>query len=291
MNIREAIELLEGTWNNTIPSKRLIQLNILRVTIPKELHSLMDSWIDAKLSGVQDNTGAMTVVLIHGIQTDGAWHKQVESQLQDVSHLNVKSIGYECVTAFQLFSPVRRGPIKKVTRDIRDSIFLDRGAKIVIVAHSFGTYIVSKILSENSDIEFDKIIFCGSIIPTDYRWDTYVKSMPRESIINDVGTRDFYPVLATFTSFGYGASGRKGFQSPRIKDRYFDYGHSDFFDPNHISKYWKPFLIEGKIVESEWDTSKPKTSFPILLFCNPWLGRTIFFGIIIMFIVILMNIY
>jgi len=37
--------------------------------------------------------------------------------------------------------------------------------------------------------------------------------MAKKSILNDVGTFDLYPVLATCASVGYGASGYRGFQT------------------------------------------------------------------------------
>lgn len=206
----------------------------------------------------------------------------VEKELKDIKNLNVTSLGYECVTCLQLWFPFRGGPVNKVTQNIRDAIYLNRNAKLVVIAHSFGTYILSKILSLNPDINFEKIILCGSIIPTNYRWDIYARNS--KSIVNDVGTRDIYPIIATTVTCGYGASGKKGFQNARVKDRYFDYHHSDFFHPDHIKKFWKPFVTNGDIIESDWDIKKPKMSLLALMFCHPWIGRCM---LLILFIIII----
>ncbi|WP_261792922.1 hypothetical protein [Pseudomonas chlororaphis] len=255
----------------------------MKEQLPKEHWELVDSMLDAKLSGIQDNPQATVVFLIHGIQTDGAWHKLVEKELSSLPHTNVEGLGYDFVSGFQLASPVRNTPIQKIAQSIREAKSLEPNAQFMVIAHSFGSYILSRILATSTDISFRRIILCGCIVPTSYPWGLYTKEMEKRSILNDVGTRDFYPVLATFSSFGYGSSGRKGFQVPHIKDRYFDYGHSDFFEPknNHIAQYWKPFIADGNIVESDWDQEKPKLTNTINMLTHPWIGRSIFYAVII----------
>lgn len=277
MRTAEVFQTFESTWNNCLPERRLAQLEIVKKQIPEEHIELFESMLDAKISGIQDNPDTTVVLLIHGIQTDGAWQQLVQKSLSELSRTYVHGLGYECVSAAQLASPVRGSPVKKITQDIRDAKTLEPAAKFVVIAHSFGSYILSKVLSSCPDISFEKIILCGCIIPTTFPWAKHTRGMPKRSIINDVGTRDFYPVLATFSSVGYGASGRKGFQSPHIKDRYFDYDHSDFFEAkyNHIEKFWKPFISSGEIIESEWDQQKPKNGLHILMLSHPILGKSL----------------
>lgn len=283
MRPAEIVELVNETWNNSLANKRLRQLQVVRQRIPEEHLELFDSLTDSKLAGIQDDPSAIVVILIHGIQTDGAWHSLVEKELSTLPHTNVHGLGYNFVSALQLASPVRSTPIKKVTQDIRDARSMEPNAQFMVIAHSFGSYILSRILATSPDIKFSRIILCGCIIPTSYRWGLYTKEMGKRSILNDIGTRDFYPVLATFSSIGYGSSGRKGFQTPIVKDRFFNYDHSDFFEPqnNHISTYWKPFISNGDIIESEWDQNKPKLGIGTNLMSHPWIGRVIFFGTLI----------
>lgn len=283
MRPAEVFELFNETWENTIPEKRFRQIQLVRERIPAEHGELFDSMLDAKLSGVQDNPEATVVLLIHGIQTDGAWHKLVEKELCSLPNTNVHGLGYNFVSAFQLASPIRGTPIKKVTQDIRDARSMEPNAKFMVIAHSFGSYILSRILATAPDINFSRIVLCGCIIPADYPWGLYTKGMDKNSVLNDVGTRDFYPVLATFSSFGYGSSGRKGFQAPHVKDRFFDYGHSDFFEPknNHISTYWKPFIATGEVIDSAWDQDRPKLTNRINLLTHPYIGRSLFYGAIL----------
>lgn len=279
----EVFDLFETTWHGSVPEKRLKMLQMARKQVPVEHYELFDGMLDAKLSGVNDTPEAVVVLLIHGIQTDGAWHQLVQKELGTLPFTNVIGLGYDMVSPVQLASPFRSTPIEKIKQDIRDARKQEPLAKFVVIAHSFGSYILSRILPKSTDIEFEKIILCGCIIPISFPWGHYTRGMNPKSVINDVGTRDFYPVMATFTAFGYGSSGRKGFQSPHIKDRYFDYGHSDFFEPKykHIENYWKPFIADGSIIESDWDQKKPKTSIGILMLCHPWIGRSVFYTAVV----------
>jgi pimeloyl-ACP methyl ester carboxylesterase len=277
MGDTEVVSVVEEAWRTALPELRLPALKNLRRAIPPERRELFDSLVDAKISGVEEDPGAVVLFLVHGIQTDGAWQKSVQGEFKDIPKLNVFDIGYDCVTAAQLAGPFRSGPLNKVVRDIRDAKRREPRARLMIIAHSFGTYLVSQILKDSPDIEFERIVLCGSIVPRDFNWGLYARSMPRGSIVNDVGTKDSYPVLATCASVGYGASGRLGFKTNTVNDRYFCYGHSDFFvsDKMHIRSYWKPFIKDGTIIESPWDTQKPKTSLMVLLLSHPWIGRTL----------------
>lgn len=282
MKTSEIVSLVDSTWNNALPDKRIEALNGIRGLVPNEHLELFDALIDSKVSNIHDDDKAIVLILIHGIQTDGAWHKHVVSEFSDVDGINVHSLGYECVSAAQLVSPFRRAPVRKIEIEIRDIRRREPKARIMCIAHSFGSYVVSKILKNHPDIEFERIILCGSIIPRDFRWDLYANRMTRNSIVNDVGTVDYYPLLATCASVGYGSSGYRGFQNSIVCDRYFPYGHSTFFERrrNHIRRFWKPFITNGSLRTSRWDTLKPKTNLLLLLLSHPWIGRTVIFSLL-----------
>lgn len=282
MKPAEIVKLVRDTWANSIPKKRMAQLAVVRGTLSAEDAELFDSVIDTLVSNLEDDPEAISLMLIHGIQTDGAWHEAVKSAFRDVSRIKVKGLGYDCVTPLQLACPFRKTPIKRIVSQLRDIRSMEPNSKIMVIAHSFGTYIVSRILSHYTDIKIDRIILCGSIVRSDFRWDQHTRHMADNSIVNDVGTRDFYPVLATFATVGYGGTGRKGFGNTRVIDRFFDYEHSDFFCPSHdhINTYWKPYIVDGTVVESAWNTKKPGLSIPILMACHPWIGRPVFYAAI-----------
>lgn len=280
----DVVGLVRSTWEHTVPDKRLAQLQVVRAGLDPEHWDLYDSVADMQIANVKDDPKAITLMLVHGIHTDGAWHEQVKAGFRDVGHVRVKGLGYNCVTALQLACPFRSAPIEHVVNQFRDARAMEPTARIMVIAHSFGTYIISHILSRYSDINIERIVLCGSIIKNSFRWDLHARHMEDGNIINDVGTRDFYPVLASFSTFGYGGTGRNGFKNIRITDRFFDYEHSDFFlpDNDHIARYWKPYIVDGTVVDSEWNTEKPKTSLAIMIACHPWIGRPLFYLLMIL---------
>ncbi len=255
--------------------------------VPERHLELFDCILDAKISAIEDDASSTVLFLVHGIQTDGSWQKLVQAELCDIPKLHVVDIGYDCVTPLQLVGPFRVEPTARVLREIRDFKRREPKARLMVIAHSFGCYIVSRILEEHPDIEFDRIVFCGSIVPRNFRWDKHTKHMPHGAILNDVGTNDFYPVLATCASLGYGSSGRLGFKTGAVVDRYFPYNHSTFFDKKrrHISRFWKPFIQNGEIKRSGWDTRKPKTSLPVLMLSHPMIGRGLLLSIMTLCVV------
>lgn len=279
MDYSELLKLVDKLWDSTPPKKRREVFKALRPAIPEDLKKLYDSVVDNKRSSILDSPDQKVLILIHGIQTDGSWQEKLHHQLKDIPQIRFEKFGFNVVTAAQLVGPFRSTPIERIVREIRTIKSQEKLAKIYVIAHSFGTYVTSKIIDKHPDIEFEKIILCGSIISRDYPWHKNARTMPKNSIVNDIGTRDIWPVIATFTTFGYGSSGRRGFQSASVTDRYFDYGHSDFFEDcnDHIAKYWRPIIETADVVHSEWGAKMPKTGLGVLLLSHPWIARPLFY--------------
>lgn len=236
----------------------------LVVAVPENLHDQLWGYLDALLSGVVDDPDAISIVLVHGIRTDANWFSIFTETFSHNTNVRISHSGYGFFTAVGLWGPLRRSAIAKVERELREDAFLNPASKRVIVAHSFGTYIISKILESNIDIRPSKLILCGSIVKRDFHWTKHAPSCSG-AIVNDVGTRDLYPILASASTLGYGGSGLMGFQTGAVKDRFFDYGHSDFFSREHIEKYWKPFILSDWVEKSEWDVKRPKTPYLAML--------------------------
>ncbi len=277
MDASDVAKLASSAWDSTVKAKRLQHIKLLKKSIPPEHHELFDTIIDIKRSGVQDDADSRILILLHGIQTEAKWQQELRKEFSDLPKLNTIPLGYGFVSAFLLWLPIRFWPTAKIVRKINSIRDREPNAKLMIIAHSFGTYITSKIIAKYPEIRFERIVFCGCIVRTDYRWDMHARYMQAGSILNDVGTKDIWPVVATASTIGYGSSGRLGFQTSEVRDRFFDYGHSDFFKPDlcHAKSYWKPFINDGTIIDSSWDTERPNSPFYILLFSNPVLGKII----------------
>jgi hypothetical protein len=193
------------------------------------------------------------VVLLHGMNTNAEWQEAMAEAIRNSSHIEPLVVGYGNFNPVKFFIPYifRRGRIAKVITDLRSIQKRNPEADISIVAHSFGTYIVSKVLSACSDIKFHRILLCGAIVDTDYDWDA-VSAQFREPVINDIGRKDIWPSMAKSWSWGFGDSGCIGFQNSLVRDRHFTFGHSDFLNEKHMRKYWLPYLLDGRVVSSRY---------------------------------------
>jgi len=283
MNASDVANLASSAWDSTKKEMRLQHIKLVRSSVPPEHQDLFDTVIDIKKNGIADDTDARVVILLHGIQTEAKWQQAVRKEFSDLPNLNTIPIGYGFVTALALWLPIRIFPTNNVLNKIKEIRNKEPNAKLMIVAHSFGTYITSKIIAKSPDIRFERIVLCGCIVNRNYPWGKHTGHMQTGSILNDVGTKDIWPIFATASTVGYGSSGRLGFQSPAVRDRFFNYGHSDFFEPDicHAKNYWKPFINDGTVVESTWDTERPGSAFPILFFSNPFLGRSLIVSLIL----------
>ncbi len=199
------------------------------------------------------------VVLVHGIRTQAPWAEMVMHALSDEPTIQkVIPVRYGYFNMFRFLTPVltRRGPIRLLARELRDIRKQFPDARLTIIAHSFGTYATAQVLDDATDIEIDRLILCGSIIPQDFRWDK-VADQVRHEILNDCGTRDIWPVMAKFMTWGFGPSGTFGFGKSRVRDRFHNFQHSDFFDRAFVERFWVPYLVDGTIAHSDWELERP----------------------------------
>jgi hypothetical protein len=210
--------------------------------------------------------GSHVVLIVHGIRTQAEWLERATATLQTEQTIRVVPAGYGYFDLFRFLLPiaaVRQRPIDRIEAKLRD-VLQQHPEHLSIVAHSFGTFIVSKIIEQNADIDLYRLILCGSIIPTDFPWERYRHRLaPGEPVawqaVNDCGMLDPWPVFAQTITWGYGSSGRFGFRHGRVKDRFHKFRHGDFFRKEFVRKSWLPYLADGRIVEGEIE--RPTTSW------------------------------
>lgn len=198
----------------------------------------------------EDDLAETVIVLIHGIDTAGEWQDRVAAQLSEEHQVHAYPIGYGVVDYIRFWIPffTRTSFVRIVEEKLRAVQVLHPGAKICVVAHSFGTYIITRLLKERQDLKFDRLLLCGGVVSLTFKWSNVFGQVSAHRIVNEVGTRDVWPVVARAITFGYGPSGTLGFKYPGVKDRYHDYEHSDYFLDKHVRQYWEPFLLDGRIV-------------------------------------------
>ncbi|WP_407851126.1 hypothetical protein [Bordetella petrii] len=219
----------------------------------------------------EDDSPPVVIVFLHGIRTWGEWQDRLTQALQAEYQVTAHPIKYGRVDILRFLVPfLRRSAVKEVTEKISCLERLYPGARIAICAHSFGSYLVGRILMRNPALNVTRLLLCGSILPRAYGWQNAFPNGNGKNIVNDVGTRDIWPIVAYSLVYGCGESGRFGFGHPYVVDRFHDLGHCDFFSTEHVTKYWVPFLIEGQVVTSpHTEERKPPGFFAGLCLAVP----------------------
>lgn len=209
----------------------------------------------------EDATRERLIIMVHGILTFAAWQSKVGKVLKKAK-LNVAETNFGLLDLITFLLPgkyFRRKRINKVLRQLRHARIENPNAKISILAHSFGTYIVAEILASEPDITVHRVVFCGSIVPFDHPFVNEIGRRVTDRVVNDVGSRDVWPAFANSVTTGYGDSGTYGFRHPKVTDRWFTgYAHSDFLTPEFCEEYWIPFFLHGKKGLDEIDKKDPE---------------------------------
>lgn len=198
------------------------------------------------------------VFLVHGIETHAIWQDKIKASLQPKDNIKVFPIkygDYYSIVQFSISPFTEKNQLDKLCREIREIKSDFPVGKIIVIAHSFGTHLVSKILKKHSDIRLEGLILCGSVIPSGYNWDA-IPHPPKRNIINDIGTRDIVPILAKVWSRKFGSTGTFSFGTNKVIDRHHDIGHSGFFNEEFFSKYWLPYIKDGTVTASEWSSKR-----------------------------------
>lgn len=205
------------------------------------------------------------IVVIHGIRTRGLWQNVISEELKTHGH-NVIPLGYDYFDVVRFITPFFfRG--QKV-REIRDELLKIKkelpDKELVIIAHSFGTYIISKIIKSRPDIKLSKLILCGSIIPRKFEWNE-LSTLSIGDVINECGLRDCWPVLAKVSTWGYGNTGTFGFKRAVVRDRIHNATHSDYLELSFIKKFWLPYIDNGLIEQSIEPQIMEKLNYPFYI--------------------------
>jgi hypothetical protein len=218
----------------------------------------------AKLGLVRERPGGVRaaalpskhlVILVHGINTRARWMGFVKPALENAGFA-VAATSYGKFGVLRFLSPLRllrRAAVERVVRDINLALLLYRRkvgedpARLSVISHSFGTYVITRILTDHPEFKWHRILFCGSVVREDFRIDRVIERFD-DPLLNEVGTRDFWPALGESAGWGYGSVGANEFNRPGVVTRWHkDFHHSDFFTAEFCNEYWVPFLKDGTL--------------------------------------------
>jgi pimeloyl-ACP methyl ester carboxylesterase len=204
---------------------------------------------------------APVVFLIHGIRTAAWWQNRIASVIESETSATVIPIKYGYFDLLRFWCPFsicRSGPIEKLRQQIEGVSKHYGDRPLIVFAHSYGTYALTRVILQNPYFRFDRIILCGSVVPGDFDWraveDQIRGTEKRNAIINECGTRDIWPVMAQSGTWGYGATGTYGFGTFNVRDRFHNITHSEYFTNEFVKTYWIPLVRGEKVTFSDVDT-------------------------------------
>ncbi|EJR0962614.1 lipase family protein [Vibrio parahaemolyticus] len=203
-------------------------------------------------TAVAEATSQTTVSLItvHGIRTHGKWQNELDNLVKTNSReVYPCHIKYGFFSLFSFLIPMFRDYIsKKISKKIHKEFDKHSNKKIIIVGHSFGTYIVSKAIETyTGSSTLELVILAGSVLKTDY--DVNNITIKSKRLINECGSKDLILSICNMFVLGLGDAGRVGFISPQDKsfiNRYYNGGHSSYLTKNNMKKNWLPYIISKK---------------------------------------------
>ena len=194
------------------------------------------------------------VIAIHGMNTSGAWQEAFCWYFSTTwgRSVPVAVYKYGIVIAGVILSLRRRA----LQDSLRDKLAaLNREAKGQgfdgkpdVIAHSFGTWLLGRILQEEmlrapkERLKFGRIILTGCILRPDFDWKRLREAELVDDVLNHYGTKDMVVPLAQATIPCSGPSGRRGFDDPEILNiRAEGFGHSDLFSVDKRARGGAPF--------------------------------------------------
>ena len=137
------------------------------------------------------------------------------------------------------------------------------GAKISVIAHSFGTYLLGAYMAgfqEVPPVTFNTLILTGSILSEDYDWDSCAGSKVAR-VRNEIAPNDQWvswmprkPSEWLGLDPLFGRAGEKGFSS---RSSILDQRSNTIFDHNNVirrdvvSRMWMPYLNSNKNASDE----------------------------------------
>jgi pimeloyl-ACP methyl ester carboxylesterase len=227
------------------------------------------------------------VVLVHGINTRALWMGEIKPTLETAG-FSVALTSYGKYGVPRFLSPLRssrKKAIERVVADIRTArkahklAFGEEPKHMSVISHSFGTYVVSRILADYPEFEWRRVIFCGSVVREDFQFD-HVLERFGHPLLNEIGTRDFWPALAESAGWGYGSVGTTGFNRPPVETRWHNgFRHSDFLTEAFCDKFWTPFLLGQKPTRADKPAEMPWWIRAITWFPLRWLPLLLLLGL------------
>src|SRR5579871_3043104 len=181
------------------------------------------------------------VISLHGIRTRGKWQKELTQDLNEAGFKH-DPFDYGFFSFFKFLVPALRDREITAFRDRYTQHIKLKSNRPHLIAHSLGSYIACRAMERYPEIEFDRVILCGSIVQDSYPWQKIMPNRVRCGL-NDYGQRDIWSALVSWVVNDAGTSGFKDDAGGFLLQRnHPDFRHSDYFYTLNYQKNWIPFL-------------------------------------------------
>jgi hypothetical protein len=219
---------------------------------------------NSKLARTISSNG-IHALTIHGIRTFGAW----QTRLKELVHRRISAVpfhsykyGYFPTIAF-FIPPFRNYEVTRLVKHLREIFESYDKNEFIIFSHSFGTYLITSALnrlSKEGNLPAITLVLSGSVLRRDFDWSSLQRS--RVKIVNDCADGDYILWLSETLVFGVGMAGKSGFygfQNQQMINRFFEGGHSTYFNGDtFMEKYWLPLFDTTQPI-LEVDARSPST--------------------------------
>lgn len=215
------------------------------------------------------------MIVLHGMNSRAKWQEEFSWQIANRLRYSAPVLIYKYgwATIDVLVRWLHRKLAKRLGERMRIAIAQaeasQRPPRPDIIAHSFGTHLLSMVLTDPDfgDLKFGRIITAGSVIRPDFDWDSLIENGRVEAVLNHVAGKDKPVLIAQFVIPGTGPGGRVGYIankainvcSPIFK-------HSDFFLTENLRAeiadggLWHNFLThplehfapKGRLAPASW---------------------------------------
>lgn len=215
------------------------------------------------------------MIVVHGMNSRAEWQEefswQIANRLRYSAPVLIYKYGWATIDVLVYW--LHRKLAKRLGERMRIAIAQAEASRRPprpdIIAHSFGTHLLSMVLTnpDFEDLKFGRVITAGSVIRPDFDWDSLIKKGRVEAVLNHVGGKDKPVQFAQFAIPGTGPGGRVGYIAKNtINVCAPTFKHSDFFLTENLRAQiadgglWHNFLThplehftpEGHLVPASW---------------------------------------
>ncbi|XHX80048.1 MAG: esterase/lipase family protein [Stenomitos frigidus ULC029] len=212
------------------------------------------------LNAMVDLSKDQIIFIMHGIRDTGLWTNAVRQAIEaqkKTAYVSVAGYGYFPMLRFLLLG-ARQTNVRWFMDEYTEAIARYPKAALSYIGHSNGTYLIASALERYSACTMDRIAFAGSVVRSDYDWDSLVHQGRVQSIRNDVASADW--IVGIFPGFfellrfsDLGTAGHNGFADHEGKKNtvaYFKGGHGAALQPQNYASLAR-FALTGEVVQED----------------------------------------